>query len=163
MEFMKALNTLTVQDMMWVNMQICRAQQPWNFATLEEATFNQYSYGDSKDLVGQAGRFLSGFVKLKPFVKGNEATAFVGLVAFLVMNGRDLHLEDAGALEWVNGVLGEDSADGVRAKLELLIEEHDLHLHHGVPDVRGILCDVLARFPETVAALAASGHQAALV
>ncbi|MFM9872488.1 MAG: Fic family protein [Fimbriimonadaceae bacterium] len=160
---MKALNTLTVQDMMWVNMQICKRQMPWNFATLEEATFNQYSYGDSMDLVGQAARFLTGFAKLMPFVKGNEATAFVGMVAFLGLNGMDLHLDDAGALDWVNGVLGEDSAAGVRAKLEVLIEEHDLHLHHGVPDVRGIMGDVLARFPETVAALMKSGHQAALV
>ncbi len=160
---MKALNTLTVQDMMWVNMQICKGQQPWNFATLEEATFNQYSYGESKDLVGQAARFLTGFVKLKPFKTGNEATAFVGVIAFLSMNGKDLHLGDQGALAWVQSVWEDGTVDGAKAKLEVLIEEHDLHLHHGVPDVRGILGDVLARFPETVDALAKSAHTAALI
>jgi prophage maintenance system killer protein len=160
---MKAQNTLTVQDMMWVNMQICKGQQPWNFATLEEATFNQYSYGENVDLVGQAARFLTGFVKLLPFKTGNEATAFVGVITFLGMNGKDLHLEDSGALDWVKSVWEDGTVDGAKAKLEVLIEEHDLHLHHGVPDVRGIMGDVLARFPDTLAALTQSGHTAALI
>lgn len=160
---MKSLHTLTVPDMMWVNMQICKQQEPWNYATLEEAVFNQYSYGGSEDLVGQAARLLTGFVKLKPFRAGNEATAFVGFVTFLGMNGKDLHIDDAGALEWVNGVWADGTVDGARAKIEVLIEDHDLHLHHGVPDVREELGGVMARFPETIAALAKTGYTAAIV
>lgn len=160
---MKSIHTLTVPDVMWVNLQICKTQERWNYATLEEAVNNQYSYGGNGDLVGQAARFITGFSQLKPFQAGNEATAFVGLVAFLGMNGKDLHLEDAGALDWVTGVWEDGSVDGARAKLEVLIEDHDHHLHHGVPDVRETLEGVFARFPETIATLAKSGHRAALV
>lgn len=160
---MKSLHTLTVPDMMWVNLQICKTQEPWNYATLEEAVFNQYSYGGSEDLVGQAARFLTGFVKFKPFRAGNEGTAFIGLVAFLGINGKDLHLDDAAAISWVQSVWEDGSVEGARAKLEVLIEDHDLHLHHGVPDVRGTLGEVMARFPETISKLVKSGHTAALV
>lgn len=160
---MASLNYMTVPDMMWVNLEIMKSPQPWNYATLEEAVFLQYSYGESADLVGQAAKFIVNFPKKRAFKSGNEAMAFVGLVAFLGINGKDLHLDDATASAWVQGVWDDGTVDGARAKLEVLLEEHELHTHHGTPDVRGTLRAVLARFPETVRILRESGYTAALV
>lgn len=159
---MKSLHTLTVPDVMWVNAQVCGGQQPWDFATLEEAVFNQYAHGGNHDLAAQAARFIAGFGKLRPFAKGNEATAFVGMVAFLAMNGKGLHLADADAVDWVAGVLTATSAEA-KAKIELILEEHGSHGHHGVPDVQGILRETLASYAKTVRELVESGHVAALV
>jgi prophage maintenance system killer protein len=160
---MKEIATLTVQDMMWVNLQVTKRQQAWNFATLEEAVYNQYSYGSSQDLLAQAARFVTGFIKLKPFPAGNEATAFVGLVGFLLMNGRDLHLTDEAALEWINGVWADGTVEGVKAKLEILVEDHDSHDDHGTWDVTGLLNGVLARYAQTVQSLVETGQTASIV
>lgn len=159
---MKTIHTLTVPDMMWVNAQVCGGQQPWDYATLEEAVFNQYAHGGNHDLAGQAARFLAGFGKLRPFKMGNEATAFVGLVAFLAMNGKGLHLEDADAATWVENLMAEQTQDGAKAKIEVILEEHGQHGHHGVPDVQGILRQALATYPKAVSELKAKGHVAAI-
>lgn len=160
---MASLNYMTVPDMMWVNLEIMKSPQPWNYATLEEAVFLQYRYGASADLVGQAAQFLAEFPGKRAFKSGNEATAFVGFVAFLVINGKDLHLDDAAAADWARGVWENGTVDGARAKIEVLLEEHELHTHHGTPDVRGTLRAVLARYPETVKILRETGYTAALV
>ena len=68
-------------------MQVTGTPQDFRYADLEEATFYQYAYGDSKSLIPQAARFLSGFLKKKPFDSGNEATAFAACLAFLKVNG----------------------------------------------------------------------------
>src|SRR5579859_856242 len=102
----ESLKYLTVQDMLWINLQATKKVQHFNFARLEEATFYQYGYGSSRDLARQAGRFLSGFLKLRPFDAGNEATAFIGCASFLLLNGSRLKVTDEGGAQWVDQVRG---------------------------------------------------------
>src|SRR5688500_6656775 len=92
-----SLRYLTVQDILWINVQVTRKVNRYDYARLEEATFYQYAYGDSEELVKQAQRFLRGFVKQKPFEAGNEPTAFVACMAFLQMNGSGIGLSDEDA------------------------------------------------------------------
>ena len=92
-----ALHYLTVQDVLWINLQVTGKPQEFRYADLEEATFYQYAYGESNSLVPQAARFLSGFLKKKPFATGNEATAFAAGLAFLKANGYQFRGEDAGS------------------------------------------------------------------
>lgn len=158
---MATLSYLTVQDMMWVNLQLTKEPQPWNYATLEEGVFYQYGYGKSADLIAQAASFLTGFAAKRAFKTGNEACAFVGFVAFLEMNDHTLNLSDAEATSWVAEAFShpEKAAEMLQSKLGNI----HTHTHHGTPDARAILGDVLARYPETVAGLVKSGHVAALV
>ena len=55
---MAALQYLTVQDILWINLQVTKKVQHFNYARLEEATFYQYAYGDSNTLLPQAARFV---------------------------------------------------------------------------------------------------------
>lgn len=158
---MATLSYLTVQDMMWVNLQLTKEPQPWNYATLEEGVFCQYGYGTSVDLVGQAASFLTGFANKRAFKSGNEACAFVGMVAFLEMNNHTLNLSDAEASDWVAVAFKEPGS--VKEMIEARLGHIHTHTHHGTPDARAILGDVLARYPQTVARLVKSGHVAALV
>ena len=82
-----ALVYLTVQDMLYINLQATKKVNAFDFARLEEGTFYQYGYGPSKDLLRQAQRFSKGFLKNAPFTEGNELTALIGTLAFLEVNG----------------------------------------------------------------------------
>ena len=84
---MAGLKYLTVQDVLWVNLHVTGRPQEFNYADLEEVTFYQYGYGGSTDLLAQAARFVSGFLKKGPFESGNEGTAFISVLAFLRANG----------------------------------------------------------------------------
>jgi len=152
------LHTLTVPDVLWINLQITGAPQPYSYATLEEGTFYQYGHRLSHDLAGQAARFLTGFVSLRPLAEGCTSTAFVGCLAFLEMNGHGLDLDDQGAVAFVEDCLKDPSKakEAVGAKLKL----QEGHEAYGVPDVRDIVASVMERYPDTVAAL--SGSEAAV-
>src|SRR5579862_4945295 len=102
---MPNLHYLTVQDMLWINLQATKKVQHFNYARLEEATFYQYAYGQSGSLVQQAGRFLTGFLKLHPFEAGNESTGLIGCATFLNINGSDLTVGDGEALDWLDKVM----------------------------------------------------------
>ncbi len=137
---------------MWLSQQLTKGQQRWNFLRLEEAVNYQYAYGDSTDVVRQAGRLVKGWRSQRPFQQGNDACGFAGLIAFLRANGHDLDLTDDTALAWVRGVWqGGDAAEAIQAKL---MEAH-LHLQHGVPPFKAILTAVMEEFPQTLAALLA--------
>lgn len=149
---MRSLHYLTVQDILWINLQVTKKVQHFNFAKLEEATFCQYAYGESKSLVPQAGRFLSSFLKLRPFDAGNTATAFVGCLTFLRINGLVLKLDDGKGSSIIEQVNAKHKA--AADLLEELVTA-DLDAHHGpVPDIRGTIKQVLCDYIETVAALA---------
>lgn len=45
------LHYLTVQDVLWINLQATRKVQHFNYAKLEEATYCQYAYGESNTLL----------------------------------------------------------------------------------------------------------------
>jgi death-on-curing protein len=130
--------------------------QHFSYAKLEEATFYQYAYGDSNTLLPQAARFVSGFLKLRPLEDGNEATAFVGVVSFVRLNGRCLDLDDRVASAWFADVTR--SRDAARRALDGIVHIDSVHHHDGIPDVRRAIQATLNDFPETIAALVSQEH-----
>lgn len=91
---------LTVQDILWINQEITKEAQAFKYAQLEEGTFYQYGYGKSENVLAQAGKFLEGFIRLRPFKSGNRATAFVSAIAFLKINGYEIELAPERARDW---------------------------------------------------------------
>lgn len=129
-----ALQYLTVQDMLWINLQLTHKVQHFGYARLEEATFYQYAYGESSDLLSQAARFITGFAKLNPFDAGNEATGFVGAVAFLKLNGRELTVSDAEAAAWFKSLSQTDAAPALEQATKAG-EAHHLTIRQAIQSV----------------------------
>lgn len=126
---MAKLHTLTVQDILWINLQVTKKVQHFSYAKLEEATYYQYAYGDSNEVLSQAGRFLAGFLKMHPLDAGNEATAFVATLAFLKING--LVVEGSKiSRDWFFGAAS--SVETAREALAAVVEHDDDHHHHDV-------------------------------
>ncbi len=148
---MRSLHYLTVQDVLWINLQVTKKVQHFSFAKLEEATFFQYAYGENKSLLQQASRFLSGFGRLHPFEAGNKETAFVGALAFLTINGKKLQLTDDSAPKWLETSQSKQKS-GEEAFSEITSDDDNVH-HDGKPNVRGAIEAVLAQFPSTISAL----------
>lgn len=140
-----ALHYLTVQDILWINLQVTKKVQDFDYAKLEEATFYQYAYGESKSLIPQATRFAKGFVRMNPLDQGTAATAFVGLVTFLRMNGKNLTVDDREAASWFKSP----------TNLAEKTTESDGDHHELVPNVREIIEQVIADYPTAVSTLTA--------
>ena len=136
------LHYLTVQDILWINLQVTKTTHTFNYAKLEEATYYQYAYGDSDDLFAQASRFTRGFQKLAPLAEGNEATAFVAVNTFLLLNGAELTVDDRQAAEWFRS----GASTSAVSRLE---DEHSLS-----DKVRDVVVHVMQRFPDSISALA---------
>ena len=149
---MASLHYLTVQDILWINLQTTRRVNHFNYARLEEATFYQYAYGDSNSLLPQAGRFVSGFLRMHPFDEGNESTMLVAAAAFLVINGGTLTLSDHDAEGWVRAI-ADKSSTGAQAVARLGEIGHgdDHHDHDLAP--REAISRALVRFSCTLKAL----------
>ncbi len=145
---MGLLNYLTVQDILWINLQVGKKVNGFNYAKLEEATYYQYAYGESKDVPAQAERFLRGFVSLKPLAELNELTGLIGVIAFLEINGFSFELEDLSGATFLQSVL-TNSAD---FKARVQHAHHDDHGHK--PSVRATIESVLRAYPDTIAKLA---------
>lgn len=151
------MHYLTVQDIIWINLQITKRTQSFNYARLEEATFCQYGYGQSFSVVSQAGRLLACFSQKKPFSSGNEATALVACLAFLRMNGCTISLSDDTAGSWLDRA-GRDSSSAAQAIAEVLVSEPgDEDVEHDV-DVHDAVHDILDDYPKTMMLKARSGH-----
>lgn len=144
------LHYLTVQDILWINLQATKKVHHFNYAKLEEATYYQYAYGESNTLLPQAARFVSGFLRLHPLEEGNEVTIFIALLAFLRINGYEVDLTDGSAQSWFGDLTSKrkSASDSIRA-----IALHSLEEHHGEPNVRGEIQNVLNAFPSSVLAL----------
>lgn len=143
-----ATQYLTVQDVLWLNFELTKQTNPFDFAILEEATFYQYGYGISNNPQTLAGRFLAGFIKKPVFGSGDAATAFAGFVAFLMLNGYELDLPDTEAAGWVTRVKnGEIKAEEAVAKLSHLSAGH----HEG--DARHCMAYAIELYPKTLGAL----------
>jgi death-on-curing protein len=137
-----SLHYLTVQDILWINLQVTKKVHHFNYARLEEATYYQYAYGESNTLLPQAARFLQGFLKLHPFESGNEATIFVAALAFLRVNGYVLDVPSEDGADW----FGKIAARAANAREEL--EAHAKHAegdHHHM-DVRTAIDAVLDQY-----------------
>lgn len=144
----QSLKYLTVQDVLWINLQATKKVQHFRYALLEEATFYQYGYGASRDLALQAGRFLHGFMRLHPLDAGNEATAFIGCATFLILNGARLDLTDDEATGWLEQVRNGK----VRPEEALPIAPAECAGHS--PSVAEAVRGVFDQYPLTISALA---------
>lgn len=143
-----SLHYLTVQDILWINLQVTKKVHHFSYAKLEEAVYYQYAYGASNSLIPQSGRFLSGFLRMHPLEVGNEATGFVATLAFLRANGKSVSIDDRSAAEWFQKA-SESRLQAKEAieKVVLTMNEH----HH--EDVRTAISEVLDTFPQTIAGL----------
>ena len=101
---------LTVQDILWINLQVTGEVNTYEFMKLEEGTNYQYGYGGSHDVPAQAKSLLTGLIKNEPFSAGNDETAQVAYRAFLGLNG--FIVDDAGAIQ-ADGHAGHDSAQAI--------------------------------------------------
>jgi len=137
--------------MIWINMQVTKKMQPFNYARLEEATFYQYAYGHSASLINQAGRFLAGFAQKKPFTSGNDACAFVGVVAFLKMNGMTINLSDDTAAGWIERT-SKDSTAATEALTDIAVPDESYRAHNA-PGVRESVLGVMEAYPKTLSLL----------
>lgn len=147
------LRYLTVPDFLYLNLELTKAEQTYRFDKLEEAVFYQYAYGQSTNLVSQAGRFLKGWRVMKPFAKGNDACAFIGFLAFLRSNGVSLSVSDAEMGAWVAQAWGGGDVD---AMIEAARTDFHVHDRDGVVDRREMIESVLEDYPETVKTLLAN-------
>jgi prophage maintenance system killer protein len=143
---MARTRTLTVPDMLWLNLRATGERNEYDFALLEEATFLQYGHGTSRDVVGQAERFLRGFREKRPFAAGNDACAFLGAAAFLAINGRPLTLEPERAAAWLKTFWAEGGDLGA-------VAPEDGHDHH--EETAEACAEVLGRYSEAVKELVA--------
>lgn len=138
----KKLHYLTVQDILWINLQVTGKVNSFRYASLEEATYHQYGYGDSEDPLAQAARFLRGFLKQAPLSAGNEPTAFLAFATFLRLNGYHLNLPDDRAADWVS--------KGAFNDLTALVEPNEHHHHERMKDA---VTAVRLWYPATIANL----------
>jgi prophage maintenance system killer protein len=154
------MHYLTVQDVLWINLQVTKRTQTFNYARLEEATFYQYGYGQSSSVMSQTGRFLSGFIQKKPFAVGNEGTAFVACLAFLRINGMTVDLMDDSATSWIERA-SRDSTAATQALSDFAVPEEN-YREDAEPDVRAAIREVLDAYPKAISLLSRSGHAVAL-
>ena len=143
------LHYLTVQDILWINQQVTERVHHFSYAKLEEATYYQYSYGESKSVVHQAARFLTGFPRMRPLDAGNEATAFVGCLTFLQINGMTIDLKDGKGAEWLESILMK-KVDAETAINSIAKPATD---SHATLEIRKTVKDLLSEFPCTLLAL----------
>jgi death-on-curing protein len=141
---MAKLSYLTVPDFLWINQELTRKRQKYSFATLEEAVFSQYGHGSSTDLTGQAARLFKDFPRLHPFESGNEACAFVGLLAFLHINEKDLDLSPEEALAWARQTW--KNPEGVKEAIEARLVEGHLHPSKNQTPTRAAVAVIRAKF-----------------
>lgn len=153
-----ALHYLTVQDILWINLQVTKKVERFNYARLEEATFYQFAYGESKSLIPQAGRFLSGFLRMQPFESGNEATAFLSTLTFLLINGTELDLTGDAAYLWFEKVQSKKQ-DSTAAIEEMARIEEDEH-HALTPDIRATVKSIMNMHNETIERLGRTAARA---
>ncbi len=144
------LHYLTVQDILWINLQVTEKVHHFSFAKLEEATYYQYAYGESSSLVRQAARFLTGFPKMHPLDSGNGATAFIACLTFLHINGMNIGLKDGKGAEWFESVQTKKT-DAETAITSIVKPSAD---PHAIVEIRKTIRDLVAEFPCTLLALA---------
>ncbi len=144
----QAVNVLTVQDHLFINLQVSKKQHNWNYARLEEAVFYQYGYGTSTDVLGQAARYANNFSRKAPFAAANVATGFVGLLSFLKINGYEFDLAPADAGQWWQ--ILRNSGDATKGKLTEFaqVEEHSQHV-----EVSDVIQGILSTYSEAIAAM----------
>ena len=77
---------LTTHDIVWINTTVSGTIQTFDYLILEAAMASQYQYGDSTDVLTQAGNLLQKLLLAKPFEVGNRRTALISTLTFLNAN-----------------------------------------------------------------------------
>ncbi|MBL8064976.1 MAG: hypothetical protein JNM34_03855 [Chthonomonadaceae bacterium] len=133
---MAKVHTLTVPDLVWINLQVSGSTQPFDYARLEEGTFYQFGHKGDSSLATRAARFLTGFPKLAPFNSFNEQTAIFATLAFLEGNGLVVSDDPVQAMDWLRslGTEFEDVRTGLQAKVDA-----GLRPSHGLPDFQNLV------------------------
>ena len=144
------IHYLTVQDVLWVNNEVAKKVNTYKFAQLEEAVFYQYGYGKSEDVIAQAGGFLEGFIKLRPFESANKGTAFVSVLTFLQINGYDLNLPPEEAAKWAMRVADKEvkGIDAIKSIADKSSRPIELK-----PAIRTQVHDVMEKYESALAEL----------
>lgn len=145
------IHYLTVQDILWINHEVCKRECEFKYAQLEEATFCQYGYGQSQDVLAQAASLLQGFIRMRPFEAGNRATAFIATLVFLAINGYDTKLDPANAYQLAIDV-SDRRKSGQEAIAEIATESTeppDLK-----PNVRTQVRNMISKYLDAVERLA---------
>jgi len=78
---------LTTHDLVWINNIVTGRVLPYDYVTLEAAMAGQYSYGESRSTLDQAGKLLDRILRNAPFAHGNRRTALIATLTFLNANG----------------------------------------------------------------------------
>lgn len=143
----KMVHYLTVQDILWINQEVTKESLPFKYAQLEEGTNFQYGYGKSENVLLQAGQFIQGFIRLRPFASGNRATAFIAAMAFLRINGYEIELDPEHAKSWVmeiadRKVSGKDAIAKIVKRSERPIDMN--------PPIRTIVKELLETYADTI-------------
>lgn len=120
---------LTVQDVLWIHLQIAKKAEKFHYAKLEEAVGYQYAYGKSKDVVSQAARFFWGFQQMSPFEGDNKAVAMAAGITFLKLNGLHLNVGVKELPEWFARVSDRNES---KLAIETSVAGDD-HAHHITP------------------------------
>lgn len=149
---------MTVQDILWINLQATRKVHHYNYARLEEATYYQYAYGDSKSLIPQAARFLPGFLKMHPFDAGNVATAFIACAAFLSLNGAALNVLPESAESWIHGIQSNRESALSEIGAHATVAEHVAH--ELKPSVQQHVRRIIAKYEAAIAGFVAEEDEA---
>lgn len=134
---------LTVQDVLWINLQVTRTVNDFAFAKLEESVYQQYSYGDSLDVPGQASRLLKSMIAHNSISKGNTATAAVAYLAFLELNGYKLPVDAHGLQHWARTLARDGKSEATPQAYEC----------HHKPNLRQVVRSIVTRLGDSIAEL----------
>ena len=145
---------LTIQDVLWINLQVTKRVNKFDYATLEDATFSQYAVGGAEGIALQAARFLSTFLRMRPITAGSEATALIATLGFLSAYGMDVTLKDESGTTWFSRVMANPA--GAADFIHEIVTE--VHGGHGL-ELHTALEETLAAFPKTLESL--HGHTVA--
>ncbi len=141
---------LTVHDIVWVNELICGAGVPFDYELLEACMAAQYGYGDSRDVLGQAGAFAEKMIRTVPFREGNLRTGLVCVTMFLTGNRLSLEPDASRLLEVARAVQagaseGEDLVAALRGRFGSQTPQEAAVNAGRPPAVRSLASQALAR------------------
>jgi hypothetical protein len=143
------LRYLTVQDVLWIHLQVAEHTCPFNYDDLEGSVFAQYGYGESTHLLQQALQFLTTFLHKKPFECNNTATAWISFLVFLHLNHQAINVPDEKGLEFLEQFALAPTAQN---PLEVLKQVVTPIPPEEEVEVQDVTINLIARFPKTLRA-----------
>jgi death on curing protein len=148
------LEYLTLQDIIWINLEVTGEANEFSAERLEEAVFHQYAYRRGADLFFRAGDFLEALLRLRPFDDGNRRTAFLSTVAFLAVNGYALEVTDQQAYSWLKSIIDRQVSGHVA------ISKAARPSNHTPRAVRPLIHGLIGRYEHALEALGSETAEA---